>query len=268
MLQAEVGHAREPPCRCCRRAAGAPARAQAACRRLQVARHVWPARRMPCRSLRSTRRAQNQYSSPAQVLASCSRLGGRQDARAAPAQAQGGASKVISAWRATKSSKVLSPSFSSAHPAAGAGGVVGLAALLGAVGQDWLQRARVEPRRRRQLRQRNVDRLARGRHARPPPPAPPCRRRSVAHPGRQRRASPPRGLSLHSSPTVIPGLVPQYPSINVHRSMRMDAIPATSAGMTSRTKETREMWPITSSVLWCTIQWSAPAISRTVRSSQ
>ena len=25
---------------------------------------LWPARRMPCRSLRSTRRAQNQYSSP------------------------------------------------------------------------------------------------------------------------------------------------------------------------------------------------------------
>ena len=36
----------------------------------------------------------------------------------------------------------------------------------------------------------------------------------------------------------------------------------------SRASRKSRMRPITSSVFWCTTQWSAPAISRTVRSSQ
>ena len=73
---------------------------------------VWPARRMPWRSLRRTRRAQNQYSSPAQVLASSSRLEAVSLAVPEPLRRTGESVKAISAWRATKSSKVLMPSFS------------------------------------------------------------------------------------------------------------------------------------------------------------
>ena len=43
--------------------------------------------------------------------------------------------KAISAWRATKSSKVLMPQLLHAQPAAGTGGIVRLAAPLGAIGR-------------------------------------------------------------------------------------------------------------------------------------
>ena len=119
---------------------------------------LWPARRMPCRSLRSTRRAQNQYSSPAQVLARCSRLCGCSVSVPAPAGARPSAVKVISRMAGDEIVEGLDPELLRAQPAAGTGGIVRLAAPLRAVGEDRLQGRAVETGHG-QLGQARVDRL-------------------------------------------------------------------------------------------------------------
>ena len=110
------------------------------------------------------------------------------------------------------------------QPAARTGGIVRLAAPLGAIGQDRLQRRAIEPGHG-QLGETHIDGLLVAR----------------MHDGGDGQAG-----SGNPWLTIADGNADQW--VWTSRKSRM--------------------WPITSSVFWCTTQWSAPAISRTVRSSQ
>ena len=113
---------------------------------------------MPWRSLRSTRRAQNQYSSPAQVLASCSRLSAVSVCVPLTAQAQRRVREVDLRMPGNEVVERLDAEPVHPQPAAGTGCLVRLAAPLRAIGQDRLQRRAVEARDR-QLGQADIDRL-------------------------------------------------------------------------------------------------------------
>ena len=105
---------------------------------------VRPARRTPKRSLRRTRRAQNQYSSPAQVLARCSRLGAVSVAVPVPVRrmgelGEGDLGVARDELVEGRDAQRLGPAL-----AAGTRGLVRLAAPLGAVGEDRLEAVAVE----------------------------------------------------------------------------------------------------------------------------
>ena len=104
------------------------------------------ARRMPWRSSRRTRRAQYQYFSPDQVLASASEAVDVKRALARAGETDGPVADDDLVMAGNELIEARHPLDLGAAPAAGAARGVRDAALLGAVGEDGLERRAVEPR--------------------------------------------------------------------------------------------------------------------------